>query len=78
MEASSESVPDNSKVAAVLVFLMHQFIATGMMILTATAAISIIADLPKIIGIGIHQSSIRIVTRPPYFPAQTLWAFFLG
>ena len=78
METSSESVPDNSKVTGVLVFLMHQVIATGIVFLTGYMAVWMAADLPRIIGIGIHQSFIRSVTRPPYFPAQILWAFFLG
>lgn len=78
METSSESVPDNPKVTGVLVFLMHQFIATGILFFTGTMAVWAAADLPRIIGIGIHQSFIRSVTRPPYFPAQILWAFFLG
>jgi hypothetical protein len=78
METSSGSVPDNSKVTAVLVFLMHQVIATGVLFFTGYMAVWVAADLPRIIGIGIHQSFIRSVTRPPYFPAQILWAFFLG
>src|SRR5208282_827134 len=78
METSSESVPDNSKVTGVLVFLMHQVIATGILFFTGYMAVWVAADLPRIISIGIHQSFIRSVTRPPYFPAQILWGFFLG
>jgi hypothetical protein len=78
METSSESVPDSSQLTGVLVFLMHQVTATGIVLLTGYMAVWMAADLPRIIGIGIHQSFIRSVTRPPYFPAQILWAFFLG
>lgn len=78
MGTSAESEPDNSKAVAVLVFLMHQFIATGFIFFTATTSIGTVADLPRIVGIGIHSSFIRSVSRPPYFPARTLWAFFLG
>jgi hypothetical protein len=78
METSSESLPDNSKVTGVLVFLMHQVIATGIIFFTANTAIGIATDSLRIIGIGIHRSFIRSVMSPPYFPAQTLWAFFLG
>lgn len=78
METSSESVPDDSKVTVGLVFLMHQVIATGILFFSGTMAVWLAADLPRIIGIGIHQSFIRSVTRPPFFPAQILWAFFLG
>jgi hypothetical protein len=78
METSSESVPDNSKVIGVLVFLMHQVIATWIIFFTANTAIGIAADFPRIIDIRIHHSFITSVTRPPYFPAQTVWAFFIG
>jgi hypothetical protein len=78
METSSDSVADNSRIVAVLVFLMHQVIATAIVFLTANMAIGVAADFLRFIGIGIHQSFIRSVERQPYFPAQVFWAFFLG
>jgi hypothetical protein len=78
METSFEPEPGHSKVEAVFVFLMHQVIATGIIFFTAATAIGIAADLPRIIGIAIHPSFVRSVSRPPYFPANLLWAFFLG
>jgi len=78
MEASSEAAPDKSRIAAALVFLIHQVLATWIIFFTANTAIGIAADLPRIIGIRIHHSLITSVTRPPYFPAQTLWGVFLG
>ena len=78
METSSESEPSQSKIQAALVFLVHQVIATWIIFFTANSAIGIAADLPRIMGIGIRRSFITSVTRPPYFPAQIVWAFFLG
>lgn len=78
MEASSESSRVSSKVEAVLVFLMHQVIATVIVFFTGTVVIWIVADIPRLIGIRVHQSFVTSATHPPYFPAQVLWAFFLG
>ena len=54
MEASSEAAPDKSRIAAALVFLMHQVLATWIIFLTANVAIGIAADLPRLIGVRIH------------------------
>jgi hypothetical protein len=78
METSSESEPAQSRIQAALLFLMHQVLATWIIFFAANSAIGIAADFPTIIGIRMHHSLITSVTRPPYFPAQILWAFFLG
>ncbi len=78
METLSEAQPRESRIAGALAFLMHQVIATCVIFLSANAAIGVAADIPRIIGIRIHHAFIASVTRPPYFPAQSLWAFFLG
>ena len=54
MEASSEAAPDKSRIAAALVFLMHQVLATWIIFPTANVAIGIAADLPRLIGVRIH------------------------
>ena len=54
MEASSEAAPDKSRIAAALVFLIHQVLATWIIFLTANVAIGIAADLPRLIGVRIH------------------------
>jgi hypothetical protein len=78
METSSERGPTNSKVVALLVFLMHQVIAVGIVFPTAVTAVGIGVAFPAMVGVGIHRSFVSSLSHPPYFPAETVWAFFLG
>jgi hypothetical protein len=78
MQRTSELSPASSKASAVLTFLLHQVIATVLILVTATWAVGLIADFLKMIGLVIFPEVVRGATRPPYSPAKLLWALFLG
>jgi hypothetical protein len=78
VETSSESVSNNSKLRAVLVFLVHQVTAVGIVFPTAITAVGIATALSAMFGVEIHRAFVDSLSRPPYFPAETVWAFFLG
>ena len=77
MEIVPEGTPRESPIAAVLVFLIHQVIATGIVFVTARFPLALAADLVWPIGVKIHQSALILIS-PPYFPLQIIWALFLG
>ena len=70
--------PGNSKVVAILTFLLHQLISTVIIFVTATLAVGFIADFLRMIGFTIFPAFIHAASLPPYFPAKILWGFFLG
>jgi len=77
MEIVSEKTPRKSRIAALLVFLIHQVIATGIVYLTARLPLALAADLLWPVGVRFPQSSLILVS-PPYFTLQIIWALFLG
>lgn len=78
METSSEPVANRSRAGAVLVFLAHQVTAVGIVFPTAITVVGIGAAFPALFGVEIHRAFVDSLSRPPYFPAETLWALFLG
>jgi hypothetical protein len=77
METKSEETPRKSRIAAGLVFLMHQVIATAIVYMTAQLVLAFAADLLWPFGVRLHKSAFTLIS-PPYFPLQIIWALFLG
>ena len=80
METVSEEPVRNSRIIAVLVFMMHQVIATWCVVYSvAPLAVAIFVTWAHLFGrtITSHQSS-AILSGTPYFPVQIGLALFLG
>ena len=77
METKSEETPRKSRIAAVLVFLMHQVMAYWVVSVSAKLPVALAADLLWPFGVRIHHFPV-ILTLPPYYPLQIIWALFLG
>lgn len=78
METDSAEPSRSSWIMTAVMFLVHQITATYIAGLTARLVIGGIADLLWPFGIRIHQTSVAMLTSPPYFPLQIIWALFLG
>src|SRR5580704_17087882 len=78
MDTSTALSAGNSRFTLVLTFLLHQAVATVLIFFTATLAVWFITDLLRMLGFVIFLGTVRAVTHPPYFPAQIVWALFLG
>jgi len=80
METVAEEPVRNSRIVAVLVFIMHQVIATWCVsFFVAPVALAIFAGWVHLVGWTItrHQQG-WILTQTPYFPVQIALALFLG
>jgi hypothetical protein len=79
METVSEEPGENSRVVGVLVFVMHQVVATWCVFFLAPCAVAIFAGWVHLFGWTITQhDSGWILSGTPYYPVQVCLALFLG
>jgi hypothetical protein len=68
-----------SRVRLVLMFVLHQFIATLGVPVAAPMALVLVADLAGYFGWTVYMTGVhRILTETPYFPVQIAFALALG